>query len=78
MTSAKAYHHAASSTHRITTLAQADFILVLEDGRVAQIRARTQQLCSRRRPVSSASTSIQNVLEDELNQANPADDTSAR
>lgn len=54
-------------SHRITTLSQADFILVLEDGRVADQGTHTE-LCSRP-GLYQRINNIQNVLEDELNQA---------
>ena len=53
-------------SHRITTLSQADFILVLEDGRVADQGTHTE-LCSRP-GLYQRINNIQNVLEDELNQ----------
>ncbi len=54
-------------SHRITTLSQADFILVLEDGRVAD-QGTHAELCSRP-GLYQRINNIQNVLEDELNQA---------
>ena len=54
-------------SHRITTLSQADFILVLEDGRVAD-QGTHAELCSRP-GLYQRINSIQNALEDELNQA---------
>ena len=54
-------------SHRITTLSQADFILVLEDGRVAD-QGTHAELCSRPGLYQRINNS-QNVLEDELNQA---------
>ncbi len=53
-------------SHRITTLSQADFILVLEDGRVAD-QGTHAELCSRP-GLYQRINNIQNVLEDELNQ----------
>lgn len=54
-------------SHRITTLSQADFILVLEDGRVTD-QGTHAELCSRP-GLYQRINNIQNVLEDELNQA---------
>ena len=54
-------------SHRITPLSQADFILVLEDGRVAD-QGTHAELCSRP-GLYQRINNIQNVLEDELNQA---------
>ena len=54
-------------SHRITTLSQADFILVLEDGCVAD-QGTHAELCSRP-GLYHRINNIQNVLEDELNQA---------
>ena len=54
-------------SHRITTLSQADFILVLEDGRMAD-QGTHAELCSRP-GLYQRINNIQNVLEDELNQA---------
>ena len=68
-----ALHNRAKDTttliisHRITTLSQADFILVLEDGRVAD-QGTHAELCSRP-GLYQRINNIQNVLEDELNQA---------
>lgn len=53
-------------SHRITTLSQADFILVLEDGRVAD-QGTHAELCSRP-GLYQRINNIQNALEDELNQ----------
>lgn len=52
-------------SHRITTLSQADFILVLEDGKVAD-QGTHAELCARP-GLYQRINNIQNVLEEELN-----------
>ena len=52
-------------SHRITTLSQADFILVLEDGRVTE-QGTHAELCARP-GLYQRINNIQNVLEEELN-----------
>ena len=51
-------------SHRITTLSQADLILVLEDGRLTQ-QGTHEQLC-REEGLYKRINSIQNALEEEL------------
>ena len=52
-------------SHRITTLSQADMILVLEDGRITQ-QGTHAELC-REEGLYARINAIQNTLEEELN-----------
>ena len=54
-------------SHRVTTLSQADLILVLEDGRITQ-QGTHEQLC-REEGLYRRINAIQNTLEEELTQA---------
>lgn len=54
-------------SHRVTTLSQADMILVLEDGRITQ-QGTHEELC-REEGLYARINAIQNTLEEELNHA---------
>ena len=54
-------------SHRVTTLSQADMILVLEDGRITQ-QGTHEELC-RENGLYARINAIQNTLEEELNHA---------
>ena len=64
-------------SHRITTLSQADMILVLEDGRLTQ-QGTHEQLC-REEGLYRRINNIQNALEEELTlaRAEPANKKSS-
>jgi ATP-binding cassette subfamily B protein len=54
-------------SHRVTTLSQADMILVLEDGRITQ-QGTHEELCHEE-GLYRRINAIQNTLEEELTQA---------
>ena len=62
-------------SHRVTTLSQADLILVLEDGRITQ-QGTHQELCSQK-GLYQRINSIQNALEEELKAAREDEEVKA-
>ena len=60
-------------SHRVTTLAQADMILVLEDGQITQ-QGTHEELCQQE-GLYARINAIQNTLEAELNHAIAAEAT---